>query len=122
MEITALWVRLLSILPSNDGNTRSGWVSSGLILMLSPPTTVGHRTITAVVFEPPYTYWDLVHRLFESDDWEDVLHDPFLLFAMYFEAWYLFVDENAWTILDNVTETETASHLNFRTSSDVSPS
>ncbi|KAJ0119973.1 hypothetical protein J7T55_000823 [Diaporthe amygdali] len=59
------------------------------------------KRVTAVVFEPPYTYWDLVHRLFESDDWQDVLHNPFLLFAMYFEAWYLLVDESAWTILDN---------------------
>jgi hypothetical protein len=48
-------------------------------------------------------------RLFESQDWEDVLEDPYLLINSAFESWYEVVDNIVWGILDRVRDAEMVS-------------
>lgn len=64
-----------------------------------------------VLFEPPEPIWLLINNLFKSEEWENTVKDPFILLDMVFEAWYLFVDQQAWTVLDRVTVTETVGHF-----------
>jgi hypothetical protein len=67
------------------------------------------RKVRLIFFAPTLGFWSALARLFDSQDWEDVLKDPYLLINSAFEAWYDLIDNISWGIVDRIRETEKAS-------------
>src|SRR6266480_1468911 len=94
------------------------------------PTSTGDRNrVTLICFEPLPAFWSAINRIYKSNDWEDILTEPYLLVIMAFEAWYQLVDENAWEVLDLARESgpcmgvaECILARNFETTKQSSPS
>ncbi len=102
-------MHLLVTLPSGGLVNKSAWARSGLILKWAQTSTGDRNRVTLICFEPLPTFWSAINRIYKSNDWEDILTDPYLLVSMAFEAWYQLVDDNAWEVLDLARESEKAS-------------
>jgi hypothetical protein len=70
------------------------------------PQAGSQGRVTFICFEPIPTFWQAINRIYKSENWEDVLVDPYLLVAMVYESWYQVVDESTWKILDQTREIE----------------
>lgn len=103
-----MWARLLATIPSAVplAEEMANWLASSLLLKQNASSHSTQGQTLLVLFSPPEPIWLLINNLFNSSKWGNILKDPFILFDMVFEAWYLFVDQNAWVVLDRVTESE----------------
>lgn len=99
----------MSLIPSNEPISGSGWARSGVVLKWRPGPSGERCRVTFICFEPPPALWVGIHRLNRSSDWEDVCSEPYLMLDMIFDAWHRFVDENVWTVLDLTRESEVVS-------------
>lgn len=75
-------------------------------MTVSPVPSKGKNRVIMACFNAPEAFCRRVSSLAHSDDWQDVLVDPYLLYTMVFEAWYEVVDNSTWNVLDLAREEE----------------
>ncbi|XWX01582.1 hypothetical protein V2A60_009610 [Cordyceps javanica] len=89
------WLHLLSNV-SSDPQQHTSWARFGVVMTVSPVPSKGRNRVVMICFEAPEAFCRSVSSLVRSNDWQDVLKDPYLLYAMVFEAWYEVVDNGTW--------------------------
>ena len=104
-------MHLLAVLPPEGSDSASQWVRSSFFMKWTRSQAGVQAPVTFVCFGPLPTFWPIINRVYKSENWADVLLDPYLLVAMAFESWYQVVDESTWKILDQAREIEKVSSL-----------
>jgi hypothetical protein len=64
------------------------------------------RRVALVFFGPTLGFVSAIASLLTSEDWEDVLKDPYLLVNFAFESWFGEVDNISWDTLERTRNTE----------------